>query len=86
MTTMQVTLPETATDFIARQVASGDFNTASEYLTFLVEQARAGTAKQRLDDLLEEGLNSGPTIEFTPEWWRARKEQLLATLPAERDE
>ena len=86
MTTLQVTLPETASEFIASQVASGEFNTPSEYLAFLVEQARAGTAKQRLDRLLEEGLNSGPMIEFTPEWWRSRKEQLLATLPAERDE
>jgi antitoxin ParD1/3/4 len=86
MTTLQVTLPETASEFVARQVASGDFNNPSEYLTFLIEQARAGTAKRRLDDLLEEGLNSGPPIEFTPQWWRSRKEQLLATLPAERNE
>lgn len=86
MTNMQVTLPETASEFIAQQVESGHFNNPSEYLTFLVEQARAGTAKQRLDRLLEEGLNSGPTIEFTPEWWQSRKTQLLATLPAERDE
>jgi len=86
MTSIQVTLPDTATEFITRQVASGDFATPSEYLAFLVEQARAATAKSRLDDLLDEGLASGPPIEFTHQWWQSRKQQLLAALPAERDE
>jgi antitoxin ParD1/3/4 len=83
---MQVTLPDTATEHISRQVASGDFATPSEYLAFLVEQARATAAQRRLDDLLDEGLDSGPPIEFTPQWWQSRKQQLLATLPAEHDE
>ncbi len=86
MHTMQVTLPDSAREFITRQVATGDFSNPSEYLAFLIEQARASAARQRLDDRLEEGLSSGPPIEFTPAWWQARKSQLLATLPAESEE
>ena len=85
MTTMQVNLPDTVTEYISRQIASGDFATPSEYLAFLVEQARATAAQRRLDDLLDEGLESGPPIEFTTQWWQSRKQQLLATLPAEHD-
>jgi antitoxin ParD1/3/4 len=86
MASIQVTLPETATQFVEGQVAAGQFANASEYLTFLVEEARATSAKRRLDDLLDEGTASGPPIEFTPEWWFSRKAQLLATLPAEQSE
>ncbi len=86
MHTMQVTLPESATEFVTRQVATGDFSNPSEYLAFLIEQARAAAARHRLDELLEDGLASGPPIEFTPAWWQARKSKLLATLPAEREE
>jgi antitoxin ParD1/3/4 len=83
MTKMHVTLPDTATEFIERQVSSGQFSTPSEYLGFLVEQARAAAGQQKLDNLLEQGLNSGPPIQFSTEWWQQRKAALLATLPTE---
>jgi antitoxin ParD1/3/4 len=83
MTKLQVTLPDTANEFIEDQVSSGQFANPSEYLGFLVEQARATAAKQKLDDLLEEGLHSGPPIQFTPQWWQQRKAELLSILPAE---
>jgi len=86
MTQMQVVLPESATEFIECQVSSGKFSTPSEYLGFLVEQARATAAKQKLDDLLEEGLHSGPPVQFSPLWWQQRKAELLATLTTESSE
>jgi antitoxin ParD1/3/4 len=81
MTRMDVSLPDSATAFIESQVAAGHFATPSEYLGFLVEQARAEAQKQKLDDMLEEGLNSGPPIQFNAQWWQQRKAELLATLP-----
>jgi len=86
MADIQVKLPEAATAFVEGQVASGEFSSASEYLVFLVEEARAREARERLDQLLDEGLASGAPVEFTPGWWQSRKAQLLASLPAERDE
>jgi antitoxin ParD1/3/4 len=86
MTKMQVTLPDSASEFVLSKVSSGQFATPSEYLGFLVERARAESAKQELDDLLEEGLNSGTPIQFSAEWWRERKAALLATLPPESPE
>jgi antitoxin ParD1/3/4 len=83
MTRIQVTLPDSASEFIQDQILSGQFATPSEYLGFLVEQARAIAAKQKLDNLLEEGLHSGAPIQFSPEWWQRRKAEMLAKLPAE---
>ena len=86
MTRIQITLPDAASEFIQSQVSSGQFSTPSEYLGFLVEQARAVTAKQKLDNMLEEGIHSGSPIQFSAQWWQQRKAELLATLPPESSE
>jgi len=51
-----------------------------------LEQARDAKASQKLNEMLEEGLNSGPPIQFTPLWWKERKAELLASLPSETEE
>ena len=83
MVQLNVTLPESTAEFVESQLASGNFATPSEYLGYLIEQARATAAKQQLDSLLDEGLNSGQPIQFSDAWWRKRKAELLTTLPAE---
>ena len=80
MTSIQVSLPETAAEFVQRQVMTGEFSSPSEYLGFLVEQARALVERQKLDNLLEEGLQSGDPIPFSSGWWQKRKATLLNTL------
>ena len=86
MTKIQGTLSDSATEYIESQVKAGSFSTPSEYLGFLVEQARATEGRQKLDEMLEEGLNSGPPIQFSAEWWQQRKAELLASLPPESAE
>jgi antitoxin ParD1/3/4 len=81
MTSIQIVLAETTKNYIDGLVSSGRFSSPSEYLGFLVEQARTVESKRKLDDLLEEGLNSGAPIPFSTEWWQTRKAELLATLP-----
>ncbi len=78
--TIQISLPDSATEYIQRQISSGHFTTPSEYLGFLVEQARVTAERDTLDGLLEEGLHSGDPIPFTARWWQQRKATLLATL------
>lgn len=86
MTRLEIQLPDATKEFIETQVSTGQFSTPSEYLGFLVEQARVAAAQKSLDDLLEDGLHSGPPIPFTSEWWNERKARLLATLPVEAPE
>jgi len=86
MTRIQVSLPDDATQFIESQVSSGHFSTPSEYLGYLVAQAQAKAAKEKLDSLLEEGLHSGPPIQFSDAWWQQRKAELLSSLSSERSE
>jgi len=71
-----VQLPESAQSFIDEQVAAGRFSSASDCIASLVEEARKQAARDRLEQLLIEGLDSGPGIELTPEYWEKRKEEL----------
>jgi|tagenome__1003787_1003787.scaffolds.fasta_scaffold18004542_1 antitoxin ParD1/3/4 len=68
-----VQLPDTAQSFVDEQVASGRFTSPSEFIANLVEQARRQAAHERVEKLLLEGLDSGPGIEVTPEFWQKKK-------------
>jgi antitoxin ParD1/3/4 len=71
-----VQLPEPAQSFVEQQVTAGRFTSASEYIASLVEEARRQAARERVDQLLIQGLESGPGIELTPEYRQKRREEL----------
>jgi len=70
-----VQLPETAQSFVDEQVAAGRFSSPSDYIVSLVEEARRNAARERLEQLLLEGLDSGPPIEVTPDYWEKKTEE-----------
>jgi antitoxin ParD1/3/4 len=76
MTTMNVSLPDDLKLFVDEQVATGGYGTTSEYIRELIREARKQTARQRLEALLLEGLNSGPPTPMTDEWWAERRREL----------
>ena len=69
---------ESAQAFIDEQVASGRFGSANEFVENLVEQARKHAARKELEGALLAGLNSGPGIPVTPEYWEAKKQAFIA--------
>jgi antitoxin ParD1/3/4 len=77
MTTLNISLPASMRAYVDQQVAAGGFSTASEYIRQLVREDQRRAAKQRLESLLMEGLASGPSIEFTDEYWAEKKTRLL---------
>ena len=70
-----VQLSDVAQEFIDEQLAAGQFTSASDFIANLVEQARRKAARERVEQLLLEGLDSGPPIEATPEYWEKTKEE-----------
>ena len=70
MSTLNISLPEPMRNFIEDQVRAGGYSTASEYLRELVRKAQKETAKEKLEAMLLEGMDSGPAIEVTPEFWK----------------
>jgi antitoxin ParD1/3/4 len=69
MTTLNISLPESMQAYVDQQVAEGGFSTASEYIRQLVREDQKRAAKQRLEALLMEGIESGPPSEMTAADW-----------------
>lgn len=69
MTTMNISLPDSMRAFIEEKVAQGGYSTASEYIRQLVREDQKRAAQERLEALLLEGIESGPSREMTPNDW-----------------
>ena len=69
MTTMNISLPDSMRAFIEQKVAQGGYSTASEYIRQLVREDQKRAAQERLEALLMEGIESGPSREMTAEDW-----------------
>jgi antitoxin ParD1/3/4 len=57
---MSFALPETMRAYIDERVRSGQYGNTSEYIRDLIRRDQDKQAKQRLRDLITEGLESGP--------------------------
>lgn len=75
MSTLTLTLPEPLTAFIERQVAEGAHPTAEDYIRQLVEEDRNRKARNEVDSLLLEGLQS-PASEMTSKDWDTLKDRV----------
>ena len=78
MTTLTISLPEKLKEFIDQRVESEGFGTVSEYLRSLVREDQKRTAKERLEALLLEGIESGPATEMTKEDWDSIRKRVRA--------
>src|SRR5438094_983919 len=68
MSSMNITLPEPLKEFIEELVAKGTFKDPSDYLQTLVDRDRQ--ERERIEALLIEGLDSGPSTPMTAEDWQ----------------
>jgi antitoxin ParD1/3/4 len=75
-TELTISLPESMRDFIERETVEGHYATPSEYVRDLVEEALDRKNEERLEKLLLEGLDSGPAIRVTPEFWQELRSEL----------
>jgi antitoxin ParD1/3/4 len=69
MTTLNISLPDSMRTFIEQKVTQGGYSTASEYIRQLVRDDQKRAAQERLETLLMEGLESGPSREMTAGDW-----------------
>ena len=79
MTSMNVSLPEELKKFAEAQTKHG-YSTPSEYVRELIREDQKRKAKEKLDALLLEGLNSGNSIPVDGKFWADLKQEALAKL------
>jgi antitoxin ParD1/3/4 len=73
-----ISLPQSQREFVDAEVAARGYASASDYFSELITAEQKRRAQERLEELLIEGVNSGPGDEATPEFWerlRARANQ-----------
>lgn len=59
MPTMNISLPERMREYVERQVESGKYSSSSEYIRELIRLDERARAREKLESLLVEGLESG---------------------------
>ena len=63
--TMSFALPESLREYIDERVRSGHYGNTSEYLRDLIRHDQQAQSRQRLRDLVADGLASGDARELT---------------------
>jgi antitoxin ParD1/3/4 len=76
VTTMNVSLPESLRSF-AEERASVRYSSASEYIRDLIRRDQKDAARERLEELLIEGLESGKPVVVTEDYWEKKREELV---------
>jgi antitoxin ParD1/3/4 len=81
---MKISLPESLTAFVEQQVASGKYADAEQYLRALIEADQKQKAREHLEALIQEGLDSGPATEMTAQDWEHIRQEGLARVRGNR--
>jgi antitoxin ParD1/3/4 len=74
--TMNIALPEMLKTFVHDQVAAKGYTSASEYVRELIRAAQEKAMWDEIEQLVLEGLHSGPSLEITPEYWQDKRRKL----------
>jgi len=83
MTSMNVSLPEELKEYVEAQTKRG-YSTPSEYVRELIRDDQKRRARERLDALLLEGLNSGDSLAADAKFWSDLKQEALVKLEARK--
>lgn len=78
MQTMNISLPDPMKQFVEEQVSAGAYSSASEYVRELVRADQKRHAKEQLEQIMLNAINSGDPIEITPEMIEEVRQRLRA--------
>lgn len=84
MSEMHIHLDEETQAFIEKQTAKGGFATPEDYVKELISREELRIAREELEALLLEGLNSEEEVELTEEVLQAIKEEALSRIKAKK--
>jgi antitoxin ParD1/3/4 len=78
MQTMNISLPDPMKQYVEEQVSAGAYSSASEYVRELVRADQKRHAKEQLEQILLNAINSGDPIAVTPAMVEAARQRLRA--------
>jgi antitoxin ParD1/3/4 len=68
--TMNISLPESLKEYVKERVEEEHYSTPSDYVRSLIREDQKQRDEKKLEQMLLEGLKSGPPIEMTPREWK----------------
>jgi Arc/MetJ-type ribon-helix-helix transcriptional regulator len=76
MQTLNIAIPDSLSDYVLRQVEEQGYGSADEYVGALIRAAQKDEFWRHLEKEFLIGLESGPGIEVTPEYWQKMWERV----------
>jgi antitoxin ParD1/3/4 len=76
METVTIPLPDSIREFVQAETLSAGYRSPDEYILDLIRDAQRRKAREKVDQLLIEGLESGPPVEWTPELFEKLKAEV----------
>ena len=77
MPTMNISLPEQLKEHVEAQVQSGRYTSVSEYMRELVRHDLKIRERERVEQAVLAGINSGDPVEMTPQAWEQLRRELM---------
>ena len=84
MATVTISLPTYLKTFVDSEVAAQGHESCGQYISLLVQKTHLEKHRQRLEQLLLEGLESGPATPLTAQDWKDIEREGLAHLAKEQ--
>ena len=85
MTSMNVSLPESLRRYAEKRAARG-YSSVSEYFRELLRLDRKRAAEEKLEEILLEGLDSGPSMEVDEGFWESLGKQVADRVKRARSD
>lgn len=79
MEALTVSLPKAMKEYVQERVKTGGYGNTSEYVRDLIRAEQKRRAKEELEALILEGINSGPASEVNDKFWDGLKERVLSS-------
>jgi antitoxin ParD1/3/4 len=79
-TSLNISLPEALKEFVHERVAEKAYSNPSDYIRALIREDQKRRAEEKLEQLLIEGLESGPPQPVTAEDWQAIRREVREGL------
>ncbi len=80
---MNVSLPESLKDYIKERMEEDHYDNVSDYIRAIIREERKRREEKKLEQMLLEGINSGPGVEYGTKEWDTFWEGIFARI---RDE
>lgn len=81
MTTMNISLPDSMKEYVDAQLESRGYSTSSEYVRDLIRQDSVREAEKQLAAMLQEAIDSGPSMPLDENFWAERRAELKRRFP-----